>query len=402
MFPRHFPQNIIQRLLNNPPVQPPPGSQPGVQIQPRQQRIVIKHLLKMRHQPETIRRIPMKPAPNLIINAPAGHLLQCKLQHRKRPVIMPASVITQQNLQSHRLRKLRRRPHAPILVIKVGSQCVISMMQHAFVQNALPPRHPSRPSHLLRQLIRNPPDFRVTVTISLRHRFQQPRKPRHIMPVHRRKISPTIKRLALRSKKHRHRPPPAPRKHLHRLHINRIQIRPLLPVNLNVDKMPVHNPRDRLILKRLPLHHMTPMASRIPDTKQYRLILQPRPPQSLLPPRIPIHRIVSVLQQIRTRLMNQPVSHNQPPSKTNFPTHPSQPTSNQPQPPQIPFRPLDSAKYGQQGFSRQRFAACMIMDKSTSPIGMPVNKCAGPSSPLQIETIPLQHPYQLPNRRITQ
>src|SRR5262249_59934569 len=51
----------------------------------------------------------------------------------------------------------------------------------------------------------------------------------------------------------------------------------------------------------------------VADAQEDRLSFRPGLSQRLLAPRVPIDRIVRVLQQIRTRLIDQPVRHPRPP-----------------------------------------------------------------------------------------
>ena len=73
----------------------------------------------------------------------------------------------------------------------------------------------------------------------------------------------------------RHRPAAAPGEHLHRVHVDLIQIRPLFAVDFNVDEELVHQAGDLFILERLALHHMTPVTGGVADAQQDRLILLP-------------------------------------------------------------------------------------------------------------------------------
>ena len=56
----------------------------GIEIKPRQQRIVVEHLLEMRHQPSIIDAVAMEPAADLIVNAALRHFGQRVAHHRRR------------------------------------------------------------------------------------------------------------------------------------------------------------------------------------------------------------------------------------------------------------------------------------------------------------------------------
>ena len=105
-----------------------------------------------------------------------------------------------------------------------------------------------------------------------------------------------------------HRPSAAPVIHRQRGgHVDVVQIGTLLTVDLDAYEVLVHQAGDRLILERLPLHHMTPVAGRVPDREKNQPLLISRPGQCLFAPRKPIHRVVGMLQEIRARLAYQTI-----------------------------------------------------------------------------------------------
>lgn len=53
--------------------------------------------------------------------------------------------------------------------------------------------------------------------------------------------------------------------HLHKSHVHFVHIWPLLSVHLHTDKVLIEQARYLFILEGLLLHHMTPVAGRIPD-----------------------------------------------------------------------------------------------------------------------------------------
>jgi len=88
--------------------------------------------------------------------------------------------------------------------------------------------------------------------------------------------------------------------HLHRVHVNLIEIRTLFAIDFDVHKVVVHQLGDLFVLKRLVLHDMTPVTGGVPDAEQNRLRLSPRFGERLVAPRIPINGIVSVLKKVWT------------------------------------------------------------------------------------------------------
>ena len=122
------------------------------------------------------------------------------------------------------------------------------------------------------------------------------------MAILRREICSPIERLPVRREKHRHRPAAAAGQHLHRIHIDFVNIRAFFPVNLDIDEQPVHESGDLFVLKGLVLHDMTPVARRIADAQQNRFVFSLGFDKGILAPRVPVHRVVRVLEQVGTGL----------------------------------------------------------------------------------------------------
>src|SRR5690606_38248910 len=76
-------------------------------------------------------------------------------------------------------------------------------------------------------------------------------------------ICAAIKRVAVRSSKYRHRPSTLPRGGLGGGHINGVNIRPFLPVNLDRYRERIDDLGNLGIFERFVSHHMAPMACRI-------------------------------------------------------------------------------------------------------------------------------------------
>src|SRR6266545_4531252 len=73
--------------------------------------------------------------------------------------------------------------------------------------------------------------------------------------------------------------------------------------------MPVEHIRDGPALEALVLHHVAPVARRIADRQEDRLVLAARPLERFRAPRIPVNGIVSVLEEIRAVLGGESIRH---------------------------------------------------------------------------------------------
>ena len=143
--------------------------------------------------------------------------------------------------------------------------------------------------------------------VGVRGRHQHARKSRHPLAIDRRKIGAAEKRLRVGREEHRQRPSAASGDHLHRFHVDLIEVGPLLAIDFDGNEIFVHQPRDAFVLERLALHHVAPMARRIANREQDGFVFGFRARERLVAPRIPIDGIVGVLAQIRTLLVDQSI-----------------------------------------------------------------------------------------------
>src|SRR5207248_1643071 len=67
--------------------------------------------------------------------------------------------------------------------------------------------------------------------------------------------------------------------------------------------------RDPLVLERLALHDVAPVAGRIADREENWPVVLVRERQGLLAPRVPVDGVVLVLEEVRRALARKPVGH---------------------------------------------------------------------------------------------
>jgi hypothetical protein len=86
-----------------------------------------------------------------------------------------------------------------------------------------------------------------------------------------------------------------------------VDVGPLLAVHLDVDEVLVHERGDPFVLERLALHHVAPVACRVRDRQEDRLVLGARLRERLVAPGIPVHRVAGVLLQVGALLAGETV-----------------------------------------------------------------------------------------------
>ena len=107
-------------------------------------------------------------------------------------------------------------------------------------------------------------------------------------------------------------------------HVDFVQVGPLFAVHLDGDEVAVQKFRHVLLLEAFMLHDVTPVTGGVTDAEEDQLVFLPRPIESFLAPGVPVHRVVCVLEKIRTRFVNElvgvfwlhrPLDHSRGPSE---------------------------------------------------------------------------------------
>ena len=123
----------------------------------------------------------------------------------------------------------------------------------------------------------------------------------------RRVVGAAEERLAVRGLKAGHGPAAVTGDQHHRSHVDLIHGRVALPVDLDGDEVFVQQGGDGRVFETLPLHHMAPVAGGVADGEEHRLAFPFGPREGRFGPGMPVHRVVSVLQQIGRVLQDQAV-----------------------------------------------------------------------------------------------
>jgi hypothetical protein len=120
-------------------------------------------------------------------------------------------------------------------------------------------------------------------------------------------VRAAIERLAFRRQEDAHRPAALTRHRLHGVHVDRVEVGSLLAVHLDRHEAVVEHRGGGLVLEGLALHDVAPVTRGVADREKDRLVLGLRARERLLTPRIPVHRVVRVLEEVRTGLCRQSV-----------------------------------------------------------------------------------------------
>ena len=170
----------------------------------------------------------------------------------------------------------------------------------------------------------------------LGHGEQELGERRHAMARLRGEVRPCIERLAVRGQEHRHRPAALAGHRDGGVHVEGVDVGPLLAIDLDVDEVLVHQSRRGRALERLVRHHVAPVAGAVADREEDGPLLSPGALEGLGPPRVPVDGIPGVLEEVRAGLGREAVHgsslpHDDPVERCGTP-HGAQDLAHSPQP----------------------------------------------------------------------
>ena len=93
---RELAQQVVEHALGDLAPLLVAGHLPGREIRAREQRVVVEHLLEVRHEPDRVDRIAVEAAAELVVNAAVGHAPQRAQRHRERLLAAAAPMRAQQ------------------------------------------------------------------------------------------------------------------------------------------------------------------------------------------------------------------------------------------------------------------------------------------------------------------
>jgi hypothetical protein len=94
-----------------------------------------------------------------------------------------------------------------------------------------------------------------------------------------------------------------------RLHVEAVDVRVLLPVDFHRDEALVHERGRFIVLEGLVLHDVAPVTGRVADGEENRLVLVARALEGIFAPRVPVDRVVRVLEEVGAGFLGEPVRH---------------------------------------------------------------------------------------------
>jgi len=93
------------------------------------------------------------------------------------------------------------------------------------------------------------------------------------------------------------------------LHVDVVDVGKFLAVHLHVDEGVIHEGCHLLVLEGFMGHHVAPVARGVADGQEDGLVFRPCPVEGLLPPGVPVHGVVRVLEKVRACLAGETIAH---------------------------------------------------------------------------------------------
>ncbi len=281
-----------------------------MRVHARELGVVVEHLLEVRDEPGGVRRVAVESAPELVVDPARRHRREAAEGHVERLCVARRRVAAEEELDGHRLGELRRAAPAAVVAVERGDDAGGGRGQD--LRGREPGRPGRRPDALrlderLDEPETGPLDLGALRRPRLADAVEHLAERRHAVARGVREVGAAEERASLGGQEQAHRPAALARHRLDRPHVQPVEVRALLAIHLDRDEAGVEHRGRRLVLERLALHHVAPMAGRVADREEDRAVEEPRPGERVRSPGEPVDRVVRMLEEIGTGLAGQPV-----------------------------------------------------------------------------------------------
>jgi len=252
----------------------------------------------MRHQPFGIGAVAGVAAAQMVVDAAERHAAQQQVERLPERRGAAACRLLREEAEDRGVGEFRCPPQPAALEIHQRQQALPDPVQR-LRRDPLPWLRGRHGAERAGQRLGILQHRLVALAIGARHRLQPLAERGHAPARLRREIGAAPERLAGGGEEHGQRPAALLAHGLQRRHVDVIDVRPLLAVDLDVDEQAVHLRRRRRVLEGFMRHHVAPVAGGVADREQDRTVERHRLGQRRRAPRPPVDGIGGVLQKIR-------------------------------------------------------------------------------------------------------
>ena len=274
--PAEVAQHVADGLGHHLAVPVVAGHLPAVRVEPDEARLVVQHLLEVGDQPVRVDGVAGEPAAEVVVHAARGHRVEGRLDHRPGDGRAAAGDGPDHEVHVLRRRELRGAAEAAPGVVVVRLEPLGGGLQHLGTRHVVGRLHLPALAERPGELGGLGGEVVAAVLPGVVDRLEHLHEGRHAAVALLRVVRAPVERLARWGEEHRHRPTATPGHGLDGVHVDGVDVGPLLPVDLHVDEQPVHD-RSRLsVLEALVRHDVAPVAGRVADREQHRHVLVSR------------------------------------------------------------------------------------------------------------------------------
>ena len=207
----------------------------------------------------------MEAAAELVVHAAARHAVERQLDHLERVGVAGPGVVPEQEVERHGLWELRRGAEPSVLVVESVAQPRVCQGHGVPGQRRVVRERLSHAAHRRCDLLRGAGHVGASRPVRVRDGGQNTRETGHAVAILGREVGAAVERLSRGREEHGKGPAAAAGHGLDCAHVDGVDVRALLTVNLHVDKGRVHKRRDVGVLERLTLHDVAPVARGVAD-----------------------------------------------------------------------------------------------------------------------------------------
>ena len=235
-------------------------------------RIVVEHLLEMRHQPALVDRVAREAAAEMIVDAALADALERDARPPRSSVARRCAALP--------ATEIRAASHCGNFGAPRMPPCTGSISPPSCCAALVELRRPDDDLALRRRGLRQPRHQRAAIVLDAlrllaehaRDFAQHVDEGRLAVAALLREIGAAPERLALRREEHGQRPAAVLAHQVQRRHVDLVDVGPLLAIDLDVDEQLVHHRRGGVVLEALVRHHVAPVAGGVADREQDRLV----------------------------------------------------------------------------------------------------------------------------------
>ena len=266
--------------------------------------VVVQHLLEVRHQPARIDGVAVKAAAGVVADASDRHAGEGV--HRHGDAVRIGAAGPQEKVQEVGLGELGRVAESAVRGVegptgrrnRVAEELAVGGVEVA--RGGLGLRGAAGQN--IRELGTRAGHVVTPRPVGVGGGGENLPEGRHAVPGLWGKVGAAVVGDACGGEERGERPSALSGHRLDRAHVDGVDVRPFLPVHLDVDEGRVHEPCGLDVLEGLPLHDMAPVTRRIADREEDGTVLLPGQGERLVTPCVPVHGVVRVLQQVGTGL----------------------------------------------------------------------------------------------------